>query len=75
MNLIRLTQIVQIVLAVLLMAAILLQSRGTGLSGIFGGGSSIYRTKRGIEKTLFYSTIVLAVLFFGTALATLFLKK
>lgn len=75
MNLIRLIQIAQIVLAVLLMVAILLQSRGTGLSGIFGGASSIYRTKRGIEKTLFYSTIVLAVLFFGTALATLFLKK
>lgn len=75
MNLIRLIQIVQIVLAVLLMAAILLQSRGAGLSGIFGGANSIYRTKRGIEKTLFYSTIVLAVLFFGTALATLFLKK
>ncbi|NTW22620.1 preprotein translocase subunit SecG [Candidatus Falkowbacteria bacterium] len=72
---IRLIQIAQIVLAVLLMVAILLQSRGTGLSGIFGGASSIYRTKRGIEKTLFYSTIVLAVLFFGTALATLFLKK
>lgn len=75
MNLIRLIQIVQIVLAVLLMTAILLQSRGAGLSGIFGGANSIYRTKRGIEKTLFYSTIVLAVLFFGTALATLFLKK
>jgi preprotein translocase subunit SecG len=75
MNLIRLTQVIQIVLAVLLMVAILLQSRGAGLSGIFGGANSIYRTKRGIEKTLFYSTIVLAVLFFGTALATLFLKK
>lgn len=75
MNSIRLIQIVQIVLAALLMTAILLQSRGAGLSGIFGGANSIYRTKRGIEKTLFYSTIVLAVLFFGTALATLFLKK
>ena len=75
MNLIRIVQITQVVLAVLLMASILLQSRGAGLSGIFGGANSIYRTKRGIEKTLFYSTIVLAALFFGTALATLFLKK
>ncbi len=68
-------KIVQIVIAILLMAAILMQNRGAGLSGVFGGGGGIYRTKRGIEKTLFYSTIVLAVLFFLLAILGIFLQK
>lgn len=62
-------KILQIIVAVLLMLSILLQNRGAGLSGVFGGSDGVYRTKRGIEKTLFYSTIVLAVLFFAIALA------
>lgn len=66
--------IIQIVLAVLLMAAILLQQRGSGLSGAFGGGEGgAYSTRRGIEKILFASTIVLAVLFFGVSIARLLL--
>jgi preprotein translocase subunit SecG len=60
-------QIVQIIIAILLMLAILLQNRGAGLSGIFGGGGDVYRTKRGIEKTLFTATIILAILFFAIA--------
>lgn len=58
----------QIVLAVLLVAAILLQARGTGLGAAFGGGGNVYRTKRGAEKKLFQLTIVLSILFFGVAL-------
>ena len=70
----KLIQIIQIIIAVLLTAAILLQNRGAGLSGIFGGASSVYRTKRGIEKTLFTATIVLAVLFFIVSLAGVIYK-
>jgi preprotein translocase subunit SecG len=69
-----LLQILQVLIAILLMLAILLQSRGTGLSGIFGGTGNIYRTKRGIEKTLFTATIVLAVLFFLVSLAAVIIK-
>ncbi|GAG08684.1 unnamed protein product [marine sediment metagenome] len=65
----KIIQIIQIIIAVLLITMILLQSRGTGLSGVFGGASNVYRTKRGIEKTLFTATIVLAVLFFLVSLA------
>lgn len=65
--------IIQLVLAVLLIAAILLQQRGTGLSGAFGGEGSVYSTRRGIEKILFASTIVIAVLFFGISVAILLL--
>lgn len=60
--------IAQIIISVLLVAAILLQQRGTGLSATFGGEGNIYRTKRGLEKVIFTATIVLAVLFFTLAL-------
>ena len=54
-------------LSVLMVAAILLQQRGTGLGNAFGGAGDVFRTKRGIEKGLHYATIVLSVLFFLTA--------
>jgi preprotein translocase subunit SecG len=60
--------LIQIVISILLVTAILLQQRGTGLGAAFGGSSDVFRTKRGIEKSLFYATIVLAVLFFVTAI-------
>ena len=68
-------QIAQIIIAILLMSAILMQNRGVGLSGVFGGSGNIFRTKRGIEKKLFVATIVLAVLFFSISLAVIFLYK
>lgn len=72
----RILAVAQIVLAALLVASILLQSKGTGLGGVFGGGEgNIYRTKRGAEKILFVGTIVLAVLFFGAALASLLVRQ
>ncbi len=55
--------IAQMILAVALIASILLQQRGTGLGGAFGGEVTAYRSRRGIERTLFRLTIVLAVLF------------
>ena len=55
--------VAQIVLAIALIFVILLQVRGGGLGGIFGQPDSVYRTKRGVEKTLFQLTIVLVVLF------------
>ncbi|OGL66950.1 preprotein translocase subunit SecG [Candidatus Uhrbacteria bacterium RIFCSPHIGHO2_01_FULL_63_20] len=60
---------VQLALAVLLTASILLQSRGSGLSSAFGGEGNVYRTKRGIEKRLFQASVVLSILFLGVALA------
>lgn len=65
--------IIQIVAAVALVLLILLQSRGAGLGGIFGGSSNIYATKRGIERVLFMATIVSAALFMGSALAIVLL--
>lgn len=63
--------IVQTILAVTLIVALLLQLRGQGFTGSFGGGSdSIYRTRRGVEKTLFQFTIGLAVVFMIIAVVT-----
>ena len=60
-----------VILAVALIAAILLQQRGTGLGGAFGGEVTAYRSRRGIERTLFRLTIVLAVLFVVFSLLSL----
>ncbi len=63
--------IAQIILAVGLVLAVLLQVRGGGLGGIFGQADTVYRTKRGVEKTLFQLTIALAVLFIVISLVRL----
>lgn len=55
--------IAQAVVAVLLVVAILLQNRGSGLGAAFGGDFGGYYTKRGLEKFFLYATIVFAVVF------------
>lgn len=63
--------IAQIVVAIALILVALLQVRGGGLGGIFGQADTVYRTKRGVEKTMFQLTIVLAVLFVVLAIVSL----
>ena len=63
--------IAQIVLSIALILVVLLQVRGGGLGGIFGQPDSVYRTKRGVEKTLFQLTIALVILFIIVAIITL----
>jgi preprotein translocase subunit SecG len=58
----------QILLSVALVAAILLQARGTGLSGTFGGDSAVYRSRRGVERRLWQFTLLLLVLWVFFAL-------
>ncbi len=67
---------IQIVLSVLLIGAVLLQRTGASLGGAFGGDnfSSGFHTRRGFEKTLFYATIVLGILFALSALINLFIS-
>ncbi|MFA6601993.1 MAG: preprotein translocase subunit SecG [Candidatus Paceibacterota bacterium] len=65
---------IQIILSVLLVIAILLQRTGAQVGGAFGGSdnfSSAFRTRRGLEKILFNSTIVIAILFGLSALINL----
>jgi preprotein translocase subunit SecG len=67
---------VQIALSVLMIGAILLQRTGASLGGAFGADnfSSGFHTRRGLEKTLFYATIVLGILFAITALINLLIS-
>ena len=61
--------VAQIILGVALIAIILLQVRNSGAASVFGGqDTSIYRTRRGVERTLFIATIALSVIFFVIAL-------
>jgi preprotein translocase subunit SecG len=56
--------IAQILVAILLSLVILLQAKGSGIGAAFGGGTSgSFRTRRGVEKTLFQLTIVIAIVF------------
>ena len=60
-----------IIISVVLILVVLLQTKGSSFSGAFGGDtSSIYRTRRGIEKTLFQFTIGIAVLFLVLAIVS-----
>ncbi|MEK7623937.1 MAG: preprotein translocase subunit SecG [Patescibacteria group bacterium] len=68
----KLFAIVQPLLAVLLIIVVLLQQKGAGLGAAFGGSSNIYSTKRGIDKILFQTTIILSILFFAIALTSIF---
>ncbi len=62
--------LIQVILAVVLMVCIMLQTKGSGFTGSFtGDSSSVYRTRRGVEKSLFRFTITLAVVFCILAVA------
>ena len=63
--------IIQIIVSILLIVFILLQQRGTALGGAFGQEGGSYFKKRGMEKTIFWTSIVLAVLFIGISLLNL----
>ncbi len=54
---------IQILVSVVLTVIILLQAKGAGLGGIFSDQTSVFRTRRGVEKTLFQFTIILTIIF------------
>ena len=62
--------VLQLLVAVLLIGAILLQVRTQDLGGVFGAGASVFRARRGFEKTLFQATIGLSVIFVVLAMAS-----
>lgn len=60
----------QILIALLVIAAVVMQAKGAGLGNIFGGaGGDGYRTRRGLERTLFRGTIALMLVFVGLSIA------
>ncbi len=67
--------VAQMIISIMLIGAILLQSQGTGLSPILGGGGEHYHTRRGIEKILFAFTIVGIVIFVLLSIANVALIR
>ena len=73
MTIANLLQIVTIVSAVLMILCILLQARGASLGAGFGSSGELFTTRRGIDKSLYEATIVLAVVFVLSIMANLML--
>ncbi|HHX45622.1 MAG TPA: preprotein translocase subunit SecG [Chloroflexi bacterium] len=67
--------IVQIIVSIALIALTVMQSKGAGLGRMLGGDGSIYRTRRGVEKTMFNLTVILAVVFFLTSLLSVIVQS
>lgn len=67
--------IVQIIVSVTLIAILLVQMKGEGLGGIFGGDSSVYHQRRGLEATLYNLTIVMAIVFLVTSIVSALAPK
>lgn len=63
--------IAQIVIAIILIILILLQQRGAGLGSAFGQSGGFYATQRGLQKKIYWATIVMAIAFVGLAVANL----
>lgn len=71
----KIVNIAEIIVSLMLIISILLQNRGAGLSSTFGGSFGGYYTKRGFEKFLVAFSIVLSALFIILAIASLILAK
>jgi len=71
---VNILSILQILSSLALITVVLLQAQGTGLGGLFGGGGEEYRSKRGVEKILFYLTIALSVVFLGLSVLEVAIK-
>ena len=67
--------IIQIIVSVALIALTVMQSKGASGGRLFGSEGSVYRTRRGIEKTFFSVTIILAVVFFLMSLLNVLVQS
>lgn len=76
MNLKMAIDIALILVSAALIASVILQSKGAGLGGLTGNDTgAVFTARRGIEKTLFYATITLSVVFFILAIVALFVNR
>lgn len=75
MSFVGFMMIATMIVALALIAVVLVQAQDAGLGNMFGGDSSMYRTRRGFEKTIFNVTVGLAVLFCFLSLMTVFMQN
>lgn len=67
-------QFINIFVMILLVIIIALQNKSSGLSNVFGGAGNIVQTRRGLDKWLFYATIILGIIFLAINIGFLFSK-
>ncbi len=67
--------IVQIIVSIALIALVIMQASRAGLGRMFGGDFGVHKTRRGVEKTIFNATVVLAVVFFLTSLLSVLVQS
>lgn len=67
--------VIQIIVSVALIVVVLLQAKGGGLTSLFGGEGAVYRTRRGLERTLFKFTIALAIVFGIVSLLSVIVQR
>lgn len=67
--------VAHILISILLISAVLIQSKGQGLAAAFGGSGEVYHTRRGAERVVFIGTIVLTILFAVTSLLNVVLPS
>lgn len=65
--------IIQIIVSIALIIIIMLQAQASGLGSVFGGDSSIHKTRRGVEKTMHQATIGLCLVFFAISIISVVL--
>lgn len=63
--------VAEIIVSIVLIMLFLLQVRGGGLGGIFGSPDTVFRTRRGVERTLFRLTILLLVIFISISIVSI----
>ena len=70
----KILRIVQFITSILIIVSVLLQGKNSSLSNLFGGSSNFYTTKRGAEKVLYITTIVLGTILSLSIIANIFVK-
>ena len=70
----KILKIIQLITAILIIVTVLLQGKNSSLSNLFGGSSNFYTTKRGAEKVLYITTIVLGTILSLSIIANIFVK-
>lgn len=71
----QLILVAELIVAIALMVAILLQAKGVGMSAVFGGENTMYRSRRGVEKLLHRGTIALAAVFMILAIVNILISR
>ena len=65
--------IIQIIISISLIIIIMIQAKSSGLGSVFGGDSSIHKTRRGVEKSMHQATIGLCLVFFAISIVSVML--